>query len=47
MATPQDKIIEELLIEITKLKTELAQAVDERDKMKKEFDELKVILRET
>jgi hypothetical protein len=47
VATPQDKIIEALEAEIINLKTELAQAVDERDEIKQRFDELKVILRET
>ena len=47
MPTPQDKIIEQLEAEILKLKTELIEANRERDNMKKQFDELKVILRET
>jgi len=47
MPTPQDKIIEQLESEILKLKTELIESNRERDNLKKQFDELKVILRET
>ena len=47
VATPQDNIIEALEVEIIRLKTELDQTIDERDDIKKRFDELKVILRET
>ena len=47
MGTPQDKIIEQQEAEILRLKAELIDAIRERDSMKKKFDELKVILRET
>ena len=47
MAIPQDNIIEALEAEIIKLKTELSRTVGERDELRKKFDELKVILRET
>ena len=59
METPQNKIFKALeeiedkqlanyiRTEVTLLKAELSLAIVERDKMKKEFDELKVILRET
>ena len=47
MSTPQDNIIKELMGEILRLKTELTEVKDERDAIKKQFDELKVILRET
>ena len=47
MATPQDNIIEALETEIIKLKFELAQSEDRYLEKKKQFDELKVILRET
>ena len=47
MATPQDNIIEALETEIIKLKFELAQSEDRYLEQKKQFDELKVILRET
>ena len=47
MATPQDNIIEALEAEIIRLKLELAQSEDRYLDMKKKFDELKVILRET
>ena len=47
MATPQNNIIEALEVEIVKLKTQLSATIAERDELKKKFDELKVILRET
>ena len=47
VATPQDNIIEALEAEIIRLKLELAQSEDRYLEKKKQFDELKVILRET
>jgi len=47
VSTPQDKILEQLTTEILRLKTELAEAIRERDNIKQQFDELKVLLRET
>jgi len=47
MATPQDKIIEALKAEVIRLKLELSSSEDRYLDMKKKFDELKVILRET
>ena len=47
VSTPQDNIIVALEAEIIRLKTELAHTAGERDALKKKFDELKVILRET
>ena len=47
MATPQDKIIECLEAEVIRLKLELSHSEDRYLDMKKQFDELKVILRET
>ena len=47
MATPQDKIIECLEAEVIRLKLELSHSKDKYLDMKKKFDELKVILRET
>ena len=47
MATPQDNIIEALEAEIIRLKTELTHTEDRLSEMRKKFDELKVILRET
>ena len=47
MATPQDKIIEALEAEVIRLKLELSHSEDKYLDMKKKFDELKVILRET
>ena len=47
MATPQDKIIEALEAEIIRLKLELSQSEEKYLEKKKQFDELKVILRET
>ena len=47
VATSQDNIIEALEAEIIKLKTQLSATIAERDEVKKKFDELKVILRET
>ena len=47
VTTPQDNIIEALEAEITRLKLELAQSEDRYLEKKKQFDELKVILRET
>ena len=46
MSTPQDKAIEALEAEILKLKTEIAIVESERDQIKKEFDTMKVLLRE-
>ena len=47
VATPQDNIIECLEAEVIRLKLELAQSEDRYLAKKKQFDELKVILRET
>ena len=47
MSTPQDRIIEALEAEIIRLKAELAVVIGQRDEIKNNFDELKVILRET
>ena len=47
MATPQDNIIEALEAEIIRLKLELSHSEDRYLAQKKQFDELKVILRET
>ena len=47
MATPQDNIIDALEAENTRLKTELSHTEDRLSEMRKKFDELKVILRET
>ena len=47
MKNDKDNIIKELMGEILRLKTELTEVKDERDGIKKQFDELKVILRET
>ena len=47
VATPQDKIIEALEAEIIRLKLELSQVEEKYLEKKKQFDELKVILRET
>jgi len=47
VATPQNKIIEALEAEIIRLKLELAQSEDRYLEKQKQFDELKVILRET
>jgi len=47
MENDKDNIIKELMGEIFRLKTELTEVTDERDAIKKQFDELKVILRET
>ena len=47
MENDKDIIIKELMGEILRLKTELTEVKDERDAIKKQFDELKVILRET
>ncbi len=47
MATPQDNIIDALETEIIRLKLELAHSEDRYLAQKKQFDELKVILRET
>ena len=45
--TPQDNIIESLEAENARLKAELSHTEDRLSKMRKKFDELKVILRET
>ena len=47
VTTPQNNIIEDLESEVIRLKLELAQLEDRYLGMKKKFDELKVILRET
>jgi len=47
VANTQDNIIEALEAEIIRLKLELAQSEDRYLAKKKQFDELKVILRET
>ena len=47
MENDKDNIIKELMGEILRLKTELTEVKDEHDAIKKQFDELKVILRET
>ena len=44
---PQDRIIEAQEVEIARLKLELSHSEDRYLDMKKQFDELKVILRET
>ena len=46
MATPQDRIIEQQGAEILRLKAEIAIVKSERDQIKKEFDTMKVLLRE-
>ena len=47
MATPQDNIIDALEAEVIRLKLELSHSEDKYLNLKKKFDELKVILRET
>ena len=47
VANSQDKIIEALEAEVIRLKLELSSSEDRYLDMKKKFDELKVILRET
>ena len=47
MENDNDNIIKELMGKILRLKTELIEVKNERDAIKKQFDELKVILRET
>jgi predicted nuclease with TOPRIM domain len=47
VATPQDNIIECLEAEVIRLKLELSHSEDKYLNLKKKFDELKVILRET
>ena len=47
VATPQDNIVECLEAEVIRLKLELAQSEGKYLNLKKKFDELKVILRET
>ena len=47
MTTSKDKKINELENEIIHLKREIKTILEERDSIKKQFDELKVILRET
>ena len=47
MSIPQDRIIEALEAEVIRLKTELSTVNEQHDDIKKKFDELKVILRET
>jgi chaperonin cofactor prefoldin len=42
MATPQDKIIEALEIEIIKLKTQLSDIEEKYQKMRKKFDALMI-----
>ena len=47
VATPQDKIIEQLEKEILTLKTDLRDVNQQNEYLQKKFDELKVILRKT
>jgi predicted nuclease with TOPRIM domain len=47
VATPQDNIVECLEAEVIRLKLELSHSEDKYLNLKKKFDELKVILRET
>ena len=47
MENDKDNIIKEQMGEILRLKKELTEVRNERDAIKKQFDELKVILRET
>jgi predicted nuclease with TOPRIM domain len=47
VATPQDNIIDALEAENARLKAELSHTEDRLSEMRKKFDELKVILRET
>jgi len=47
VATPQDNIIECLEAEVIKLKLEVSHMEDKYLDMKKQFDELRVLLRET
>ena len=47
MENNKDNIIKALEAEIIRLKTELIEVKHERDAIKKQFNELKVILRET
>ena len=47
MENNKDNIIKALEAEIIRLKTELIEVTHERDSIKKQFDELKIILRET
>ena len=42
MATPQDKIIEDLEAEITKLKTQLFDSEEKYQKKRKKFDDLMI-----
>ena len=47
MMTPQDKIIIDLKAEIHNLNEKLYDCIRKRENLQKQFDELKVILRET
>jgi len=47
MENNKNDIIKALMDEILHIKIELTEVKDERDAIKKQFDELKVILRET
>ena len=42
VATPQDKIIEALEVEIIKLKTQLSDTEEKYQKMRKKFDDLMI-----
>jgi len=46
VSIPQDKVIETFEAEILKLKAEIAIVKSEREQIKKEFDTMKVLLRE-
>tara|TARA_Y100000758_G_C15790919_1_gene327149 strand:- start:303 stop:446 length:144 start_codon:yes stop_codon:yes gene_type:complete len=47
MENDKDNIIKELMSEILHLKKELTEVKNDRDAIRNQFDELKVILRET
>ena len=47
MGNDTDNSIKDLMDEIFRLNTEISEVKDERDAIKKQFYELKVILRET
>ena len=47
MDSDKESALKKLEEEILHLKTELTEVINERDAIKKQFDELKVILRET
>ena len=45
VSTPQDKIIEQLEAEILRLKTEINDAEAEADRLKKQYDQMYLLLR--